>query len=228
MRLRGISTRRVSAIALTVVALAAVVTACGPGANKHAGPAGLLDQIQGARTRTGALIIDERDGRVGALRLGMPLSAAKKVLSAAYYWGAMTPGTDASYCSRPRGNTCGGVSLQLVSGCTTPPTVPCSPNGHGPVYEIELDAATNPADAPESADAVTLRGIRLGTPGREISRVYTITDVGGTTCAGNTAAPAKNYIAVSGDNTLAITVYQRVVWSITLISGRYPHYCSAR
>lgn len=208
--------------------LIATAVGCGAAAKGAAPPTGLLDQIKGPRTQAGALIINERTGRIGALRLGMSFAAMRKMLPARYYWGAMVPGTDASYCSRPRGNTCSGIALDLTSGCTTPPTVPCFPNGHGPVYEIDLSAAMNPANAPEAAGAVTLRGIRLGTPVRKLLGAYVFTEVGGTTCAGETPAPAKNYITVNGQTTTAFTVYEHAVWSIALIWGRFPHYCANR
>jgi len=204
---------------------------CVSGSSANAsGPEALLSRLHGTRTRSGDLVIDELHGRFGKLYLGMSISATRKVMPAGNMLSSLLPGEDITYCSRPDGNDCdGAVVVRIIGACEAgiDSTSSCAQQSSaGPVVEIVLGAVADPRQTTESQEAVTLRGIRLGASGGEIARKYNVTEVGAGTCAGGAPPPGATYVAVVGENTLAITTHRDVVWTISLIEGRHPHFCS--
>ena len=187
----------------------------------------LLSQLGGARTPAGDLVINELHGRLGRLYLGMSISAAKNVMPPANFWLSQIPGEDLTYCSRPSGSSCTGpISITITSYCERWATLACDEqNVAGPVAEIDLSAGTNPLKSSAIRDAVTLRGVRIGSPTSEISRKYKVTDIGDVLCGGATPPPGSTYVALAGKNTIAITSNHGVVYTIALIAGRHPHLC---
>jgi hypothetical protein len=192
-------------------------------------PTSLLPELHGARTSSGKVIFDEADGRFGGVALGTSVSAARTQMPAQNLVGSMVPGQDLIYCSRPTSAGCTkGIVVNIVGYCEIWFAATCAPgNIAGPVSEISLVAVTNPLLNPESQDAVTLRGIGLGSSANSVGHAYRITETGTVTCGSvDEPPPGASYISVVGKNTIEFTTHLRVVWAITLWAGRHPRLCT--
>ena len=194
----------------------------------------LFPKLAGTRTPTGELIIDESRGRFAGLRLGMSMAAAEKTLPHANFSSSFHPAEDASYCSAPAsGGNCGsGVILDIFDGCEIglENAASCfTANPFGPLTEIDILSQGNPLGNRESQQAVTLRGISLGSPAVAVAREYRFTDKTTGLCNNDGGArfPGTTYTILSGKNTtLLITMGGGIVKEISLVAGRHPQICS--
>ncbi len=226
--------RTPSGFVLALIAISCLLTlaACGSSTAPNRGVAkgGLLSKLSGARTHSGTLLLDENAGRFGRLRLGMSLAQARKVMPSSNYWGDFAPGESLEYCSHPAGNRCGGpVYLGIWSSCgidiDTAGAACYAPNVTGPVVEIDLGAIGYPRSV-ESHDAVTLRGIRLGSPTRQVVSRYHIVGRSPTSnCNGAPVVPGRTLIAFAKKNTILFTFDKGVVYQIGIVAGRHPKLC---
>lgn len=177
------------------------------------------------------LIIDVARGRFGPLHLGMSMTRARRMLPAKNLWKGVSDTGDLIYCSSPQRDSCSGdVELAVVSACAVTARVraACTYNGaSGPVAEIDLFAndSTNQFLAPETRDAVTLRGIHLGSPIPQIKRRYAITAKAEDTTCASIGAGGPTLTAVVGENTIVFTKLNGVVYGITLFAGKQPEAC---
>ena len=192
----------------------------------------LLSQIQGARTPGGALIIDEATGRMGAIHLGMSLGGAEAALPREMFASSLNAGQDASYCSAPTGggHCRRGVVLWVFGACAIgfPTSANCGVSTTaGPVAVINLITNGDPRKNQESSEAVTLRGLRLGSPMSDVLRLYRNAKKRSGTCqAGPFIFGNTKYVTLTGKSvTLVISVSDGTVIEISLIEGRHPNLC---
>jgi len=122
----------------------------------------------------------------------------------------------------------GAIYLGLFGACEIGVDVSAecvSSTAAGPLVEIDLGANGNPLRHGESDQAVTQRGIHLGSPTRQILRRYTIIDQSAKLCSGGPRPVGVTYVALAGKNTIAFTVGRGVVQQISLIAGTHRHPC---
>jgi hypothetical protein len=184
---------------------------------------GFFAELGGERTSRGVIVVDERSGTFAGVKLGMPFAKAKAKLPSRYYFSALTPGSDAIYCSRRASrDVCTGVSVHVFAGCVDKF---CLRAKAGPVVRVDVSATTTPRAIPGSRSIATLKGLGLGTPAAEIRKRYSVAAQRGAPCADDVPGRASVFIVLEGERTLIFQTADKVIWSITLLAGRHPNFC---
>ena len=197
--------------AVTVLVLLAIASSSGSSTASELKPS-LFSHLGGKRIG-GALLIDETAGTVGNIGFGLTVAEAKRRLPARYLWPYQPGGYDLIYCARPTNTTCYGSALYLSAVESDPAVTPR-------INEIYLAAGLDPSGSGrivQGSDAVTKKGIRLGSSLARVKRSYRIAFVG-PVC--NTTPPGATYYARAGANLIAFAVHRNVVRWIVLLLGQ--------
>jgi hypothetical protein len=194
-----------------------LLTACGA-TNRPNGslPKSLLASLARPGSR---VAIDEDSGRFGIIAFGQSVASVKQRLPSRYYWLTQSHGNDLMYCSNPHGAICTGATVHVFDRCDFRF---CDKPAEG-IGRIEL-AAGQVAQSTVWRSVSTLRGIHLGSRTRAVVTNYKITDVGPEGCGGG-PPPGATYVTVTGANTTVFTIHAGTVWSISVRSGKDPHFC---
>lgn len=195
-----------------------LLTACGTAGARQGSPSeSLLASLAGTSSR---VVIDEVAGRVGILALGQSVASVKQRLPSRYYFLTQSHGLDLMFCSDPHGAVCTGPTVHVFDRCDFKFCDKAPVEGIG---RIDL-ALGPPARSTTWHSVVTLRGVHLGSPTRPVVAKYRITDIGPEACGG-APPPGATYVTITGPNTTVFTVRAGRVWSISVRSGKDPHYC---
>src|SRR5262245_20366162 len=148
-----------------------------------------------------SLLVDERSGAVGPVRLGMRLDTARRLLGARHLWREGSIGGRLAYCGRVVRGHCFLPTLTVWAA--GPLGSAGAPRGSHVIREIDLAARSYP-DGPVSGgtDATTLGGVALGGRAGAIGRAYPVAHVGGA-CLAFGVAPGKDYYVPAGSHSLA-------------------------
>lgn len=157
---------------------------------------------------------------------------AEAALPREMFASSLNAGQDASYCSAPTGggHCRRGVVLWVFGACAIgfPTSANCGVSTTaGPVAVINLITNGDPRKNQESSEAVTLRGLRLGSPMSDVLRLYRNAKKRSGTCqAGPFIFGNTKYVTLTGKSvTLVISVSDGTVIEISLIEGRHPNLC---
>lgn len=223
----GVAPWKRGALILSALILLFTLAGCGGSAST------LLPHLRGPRTAGGKLLIDEAQGRFAGLRLGMSIAAARRLLPARNYWKGGSGNGRLAYCSSIRNGTCSGdVELDVVTACAVTAKVRTScpyTGAMGPVTEIDLFANGGQANQfvnPETWQAVSSRGIHLGSEITRVKRAYTVTARARDVDCAVAGAGGPTLTAVVGNNTIVFTELNGVVYGITLFMQKQPDACS--
>jgi hypothetical protein len=221
----------VAAAALAAGALPAGATVITPASPSLGGGTGLTAAGGGRFFSTFAgphrgtsLLVDERAGAVGPVRLGMRLGKAQRLLGSRHLWREGSIGGRLAYCGRVVRGHCFLPTLTLWTA--GPLGSAAGPDARGPVIrEIDLTARAYP-DGPVSGgtDATTLGGVPLGARAGAIGRAYPVAHVVGA-CLAFGAAPGKDYYVSVGSNSLAFEARRGRVVLIALYAGHGVRDC---
>jgi hypothetical protein len=165
-------------------------------------------------------VIDEVAGRVGVLALGQSVASVKGRLPARFFFVTLSRGVDSMYCSDLHGGACTGATVQVFDLCGFKFCDKTPVEGIG---RIDVALGSSARSTPWQSVS-TLRGVHLGSPTRAVVTKYRITDIGPEAC-GAAPPPWATYVTITGSNTTVFTVHAGKVWSISVRSGKDPHYC---
>jgi hypothetical protein len=206
------------ALALLGLVLAAEAGAASPAPH-------LFAVLTGARSH-GALLVDEANGAVGPVRLGMKLGAAQEVLPDTFvaFSGHPTANADLSYCQLHTARECGGQQIELISQATLASGFSGSLPTGSPIAEIMV-TATPPPPGATVAGLRTDGGVRLGSSLSRIRSSYRSLDYG-VGCWPVIGPGSATYYATNGKNTLAFVTRRGYVVAIALLAGAGRRLCS--
>ena len=206
---------------------ATVITPTSPGLGGGTGltPAGggrFFSTFDGPH-RGGSLLIDERSGAVGPVRLGMRLDTARRLLGARHLWRDGSIGGRVAYCGRVADGHCFLPTLWVWSA--GPLGSAGVPRSGSVVREIDLAARSYP-DGPVSGgtDAATLGGVALGAPAAAIGRAYRVANVG-RACLAFGVGPGQDYYVRAGSHSLVFEARGGRVVLIALYAGHRVRDC---
>jgi hypothetical protein len=207
--------------AATVITPASPSLGAGTGLTS-AGGGRFFSTFAGPRRGT-SLLVDERSGVVGPVRLGMRLATARRLLGSRHLWREGSIGGRLAYCGRVVRGHCFLPTLTVWAAGPLGSAAP--PRGGSVVREIDLAARSFP-DGPVSGgtDAATLGGVALGGRASAIGRAYTVAHVG-RACLAFGVAPGKDYYVSSGSSSLAFEARGGRVVLIALYAGHGVRDC---
>lgn len=213
----------------TVLMLVAVLSGCGDASRSVKGPqvrpGGVIANVAGPRVR-GRLLIDERTGSVGSIRLGMAVADLPRFIPKKFYWGSRVAGSAAFYCSRPAGRSCVGAQVVMYA-----PTAAVRHAGSGLsvrwglINEIDVVAGVTVAGRiVDGSGVVTRRGIHPGSSVDQVKQRYRI-DGSGPGCRFAPPETARMYYSIVGDRTIGFETQRGRVVRIALFAYKKTSEC---
>jgi hypothetical protein len=220
----------VAAAVLAAGALAADATVITPTSPSLGAGTGLTSARGGrffstfAGPRRGtSLLVDERAGAVGPVRLGMRLGTARRLLGSRHLWREGSIGGRLAYCGRVARGHCYLPTLTLWAA--GPLGSAGSPRGGVVIREIDLAARSYPdGTVSGGTDAATDLGVALGARASAVGRAYPVARIEGA-CLAFGVGPGKDYYVRSGRNSLAFEARGGRVVLIALYAGHRVRDC---